>query len=225
MFLLIDKPKGITSHDVVDEIRKITGERKVGHAGTLDPNATGLLLLAIGGESTKKLSGFLGLKKEYLAVIHLGEVRDTDDSEGSIVNVDLDNNLIPDKDFVDKVLEGFKGEQLQTPPIYSAIKIHGKKAYELARKGKKVKLKPRKIVVYSIKLISYRYPLLKIGFLVSGGTYIRALARDIGKKLGCGAYLEDLRRTRIGDFSISDSVKLGELNKDNWKEYLLKDGE
>jgi len=222
MFLLIDKPKGITSHDVIDEVRRVTEERKVGHAGTLDPNATGLLLVGIGRESTKKLSGFLGLKKEYLASIYLGEVRDTADSDGVVVET---SDIKPNKGQIIKVLGNFEGEQMQIPPAYSAIKIHGKKAYELARRGKKVKLKPRKIVVYSIELIDYKYPLLKVDFLVSRGTYIRALARDIGKKLDCGAYLENLRRTKIGSFCLSDSVKLDKLREDNWKEYLLKNGE
>lgn len=222
MFLLIDKPKRITSHDVVDKIRRITGERKVGHAGTLDPNATGLLLVAIGRESTKKLSGFLGLKKEYSASIRLGEVRDTDDSDGLVIKT---SDIKPDRERIIKVLGGFEGKQMQIPPAYSAVKIHGRKAYELARKGKKVKLNPRKIVVYSLELIDYKYPLLKIDFLVSGGTYIRALARDVGEKLGCGAYLENLRRTRIGKFSLFDSVKLDELRESNWKEFLLKNVE
>lgn len=208
MLLLIDKPKGITSHDVVDKVRKISGERRVGHAGTLDPNATGLLIVGVGREATKKLGEITkSTKKTYEAEIFLGEERDTDDAEG--VTISKAKGLLPPgKNEIRKILASFMGEQKQTPPTYSALKIKGRKAYELARKGKKIELKPRKIAVYSIKLVDYQYPILKIRTTVSSGTYIRALARDIGKKLSCGAYLRNLRRTRVGKFDIKDAKKL-----------------
>ena len=221
MFLLIDKPKGVTSHDVVDVIRGITGEKRVGHAGTLDPNATGLLIVGVGRDSTRKL-GDLTKKtnKKYVADIFLGEERDTDDIEGQIVKKVIPTTT-PDINVIRKTLDIFLGKQLQTPPAFSAIKVGGKKAYKEARKGKEIVLEPREIVVYSINLINYEYPHLTLKFSVSAGTYIRSLARDIGKHLGVGGYLFDLRRTRVGDFNVKDAVNLASLNKDNWKTYAI----
>ncbi|KKQ46877.1 MAG: tRNA pseudouridine synthase B [Candidatus Woesebacteria bacterium GW2011_GWD1_38_10] len=231
MFLLIDKPKGITSHDVIDRIRKITDIRRTGHAGTLDPNATGLLIVGVGRESTKELwTKFGKMDKTYVAEITLGEERETDDSVGKIrnSNIEIRNGSAKltilsssmdksqfSKSQMLKTLNLFLGEQMQTPPVYSAIKSGGKKAYEEARKGKVLKVEPRKVTIYSIKLLEYEYPLLKIESKVSSGTYIRALARDIGRKLGCGAYLSNLRRIKIGEYKVENSVKLDELTEDN----------
>lgn len=221
MFLLIDKPKGITSHDVVDKVREITGERKVGHAGTLDPNATGLLIVGVGRSSTKKLGKLAkDTKKEYTAEIFLGEERDTGDVEGRIVKK-LQNAKTPKRQAVEKVLRDFIGKKEQVPPVYSAVKVKGKPAYKKARKGQKVKLEPRKIFIYSIKVFDYSYPFLKIKTLVSSGTYIRALARDIGRKLGTGAYLKNLKRSKIGEFSLKNAIKLDKLEKDNWKDFVV----
>lgn len=224
MFLLIDKPKGITSHGVIDQLRKITGEKRIGHAGTLDPNATGLLIVGIGRESTKKLGSIAkNTKKTYLAEIFLGEERDTDDLMGKTLNSKPEtlNGLQIPKSKLQTILETFIGEQWQTPPLYSAIKIKGKKAYQLARKGEEVKLKPRKIEIYSIELLSFNFPVLSIRCSVSSGTYIRALARDIGKKLDCGAYLINLRRIKIGKYKIENAYKLSSLNKLNWKAFAM----
>ena len=232
MFLLIDKPKGITSHDVVDKVREIVGENppkntysggqvKVGHAGTLDPNATGLLIVGVGRDSTKKLSLITKDKKTYEAEVYFGEERDTDDDEGMVISK-AQGVLAPSKEEIDLTLSNFIGTQEQIPPPYSAIKLKGKKAYELARKGKNVELKPRKITVYSIKALSYSYPTLEIETIVSSGTYIRALARDIGKRLGMGAYLKNLRRTKIGNYDIKNAVALDELSKHNWRESVLE---
>ncbi len=221
MLLLIDKPKGITSHDVVDKIRKITGIKRVGHGGTLDPNATGLLIIGITREGTKKLGDISKNKtKEYIAEIYLGEVRSTDDEEGEIID---QRNLIkkPQKDKILNILDSFLGKQKQQPPVFSAIKVKGKKAYDLARKGKEVNLEERDIEIHSIELIDYSFPLLKIKTTVSSGTYIRAIARDVGEKLGTGAYLKNLRRTKIGEYTIDNAVELSKLSKDNWKEYTL----
>ena len=231
MYLLIDKPKGITSHDVIDRVRKITGVRRTGHAGTLDPNATGLLIVGVGRESTKELwTKFGKMDKTYVAEITLGEERETDDSVGKIrnSNIEIRNGSAKltilsssmdksqfSKSQMLKTLNLFLGEQMQTPPVYSAIKSGGKKAYEEARKGKVLKVEPRKVIIYSIKLLEYEYPLLKIESKVSSGTYIRALARDIGRKLGCGAYLSNLRRIKIGEYKVENSVKLDELTEDN----------
>lgn len=214
MFILVDKPKGITSHDVINIVRKLTGERRVGHAGTLDPNATGLLIVAVGRQSTKQLWQKFGkLNKTYIADIVLGEERTTDDIEGEkkktkspkIRKVKYSNSEI------EKVLKSFIGEQEQIPPIYSAIKISGKPAYKLARKKLEINLDARKIKIYFIKLLEYKYPLLKIETKVSSGTYIRSLARDIGKVLGCGAFLSELRRVKVGKYKVEDATTVNNL--------------
>lgn len=222
MFLLIDKPKGVTSHDVVDKVREITGEKKVGHGGTLDPNATGLLIIGIGRESTRKLGKVIKeTKKVYEAEIFLGEERDTDDAEGVVISR-AKGFLPPGKNEIGKLLTSFIGEQTQVPPAYSALKIRGKKAYELARKGEKVSLKKRRIVIHSIELVDYEYPILKIKTTVSSGTYIRSLALDIGRRIGSGAYLKNLRRTKIGKFDVKDAVKLDNLSKNNLGNFVIE---
>lgn len=220
MFLLVDKPKGITSHDVIDYLRKITGERRIGHAGTLDPNATGLLIVGISRESTKHLGSITkDTAKTYIADILLGATSDTDDSEGVISNSNSD--LKPEKSDIEKVIKNFLGEQDQIPPIYSAIKMQGKKAYEVARKGQNIELAARKVVIHSIKLLNFNYPNLQMECEVSAGTYIRSLARDIGEKLGTGGYLKELRRTKIGEYKIESAVELDKLTRDNYKDYLI----
>jgi tRNA pseudouridine55 synthase len=222
MFFLFDKPSGITSHDVVDRIRKITKERKVGHGGTLDPFASGLLIIAVGRDSTSKLGFFLGLDKEYEAEITLGEERITDDITGEAREDVPKIKRVPKKEEIISVLESFIGEQNQVPPFFSAIKNKGVKSYELARKGKFINLKPRKITIYSIRLLDYQYPRLKVICRVSSGTYIRSLARDIGRKLKTGAFLSSLRRISIGEFNISQAVSLDSLKSQNWKSYAFE---
>lgn len=213
MFILIDKPKGMTSHDVVDVVRKISGEKRVGHAGTLDPNATGLLIIGIGRESTKKLGDLSQADKTYIAEITLGESRDTDDSEGVIVNTSK-GTLQPERSEIISALNEFLGKQKQIPPKFSAIKVGGRKAYDLARSGKSLEFKPRDIEINKTTLLDYNYPVLKVEFEVSKGTYIRAIARDIGEKLGTYGYLSTLRRTKIGKFEISNAVDLDGLTKE-----------
>jgi tRNA pseudouridine55 synthase len=214
-FLLIDKPKGMTSHDVVDRVRKITGEKRVGHAGTLDPNASGLLIVGVGREQTKKLGTIAkDTNKTYQAEIYLGEEKTTDDVEGVTSN---SSDFVPTRHDIDNVISKFEGEQMQTPPAYSAIKLKGKKAYELARKGKTVELVPRTVVIYSSKVIRYDYPVLEVEFEVSSGTYIRALARDIGRKLGTYGYLNNLRRTKIGKYDVRNAKYLDHLENDYGK--------
>ena len=224
MFLLIDKPKGMTSHDVVDRIRQITGERRVGHAGTLDPNATGLLILGVGRESTQELGTIAkDTRKTYIADVVLGEERDTDDAEGKVTER-AKGVLPPSKQEVERTLNGFVGEGEQIPPQYSAIKVKGRKAYEVARQGKKITLQPRIISIYRINLLRYSYPKLTFETEVSAGTYIRALARDIGRRLGMGAYLGDLRRTAIGTYSVEQAVQLESLSENNWQEFAFNRG-
>lgn len=212
-FLLINKPKGWTSHDVVGYLRKVTGVKKIGHAGTLDPFATGLLIVGIGREATKRLDEFKSLPKTYIAMLKLGAVSDTYDSTGIIaaprrkVGTKLDScNVNPATDKVKQTLKKFIGKQKQLPPMYSAKKIKGKKLYELARKGVEVERKPHDIEIYDIKLLEYKDQMLKIKCKVSVGTYIRALAHDIGKALGTGAYCDELERTAIGDYSVDNAL-------------------
>jgi len=220
-FIFVNKPPGITSHDVVDKLREITGIKKIGHAGTLDPFAQGLLIVGIGREFTKKLSIFQNKDKEYVATLKLGAESDTFDRCGKIIERKVEK--IPTKNAVEKILKSFLGEIEQIPPIFSAKKIKGKKLYELARKGIKIQPKPQKVKIYKISLLKYQFPYLKIKVKCTSGTYVRSLANDIGRKLGCGAYLEDLIRTKIGEISLEKAVELSKLNSQNWQDFLQLD--
>ncbi len=209
-FFLINKPAGWTSFDVVAKIRQkvrvTTGQKniKVGHAGTLDPFATGLLIVGVGREATKRLDEFKNLPKTYVATIHLGDVSDTDDVTGTITDYGKKQN-IPERTEIENTLKLFLGKQLQTPPMYSAKSIGGVRLYKLARQGKIIERQPEKIEIYDLKLLEYAWPLLKIKVTCSAGTYIRTLAKDIGEKLGTGGYCETLCRTRIGHFSLDQA--------------------
>ena len=202
----IYKPAGPTSHDMVDRVRKLSGIKRVGHAGTLDPFAEGVLIVAVGREYTKQLGKFLKQDKTYRAVIHLGAESDTGDPTGNIIEVQP--QLKPALKEVREILKQFKGEIEQIPPAFSAIKIKGRKAYELARKGIRLDLKPRKVRIYTIKILKYRWPYLEIETRVSSGTYIRSLAKDIGQALKTGGYLKKLIRTKIRRFNIEKSLEL-----------------
>lgn len=222
--LLVDKPVGWTSHDVVAKVRnmlkKETGQKvKVGHSGTLDPFATGLLVLLVGGY-TKKAAEFSKLDKTYEAEIILGSTSSTGDPEGEIKKTYNGERIAYNE--IEKVLEGFVGEIEQIPHRFSAIKIDGQRAYKLARAGKEVNLEPRKITVYSIQLKDYSYPKLKIVAEVSSGTYIRSLSEDIGQKLDTGAYLSSLRRTKVGKFDLGNSLKVESLHLTDIEKCLLK---
>lgn len=219
-FLLVNKPSGITSHDVVEVLRKITGIKKIGHGGTLDPIATGLLIVGIGRRATKKLKEIQALNKEYLAKVRLGRVSNTYDREGKIQEMKIEK--IPTFEEVQEVIKTFVGEIEQIPPPFSAKKINGKRAYQLARRGIMVKLKPQKIKIYDIEILKYSFPFLEIKVICSSGTYIRTLAHEIGKKLNCGAYLEELTRTKIGNFSIERAINLQHLDSKNWKKFLIQ---
>jgi len=216
--LLIDKPAGWTSFDVV--VAKIRGARRaqfrsagvtptkrqlrVGHAGTLDPFATGLLVILL-GEDTKKAEQFLKLNKTYEATIRLGQTSTTADPEGEIVAV---SDRQPSSQELLTALESFIGTIQQRPPAHSAIKIDGQRAYKLARKGETVEIPLRTVTIHTLELLDYTYPNVKIRTHVSSGTYIRSLAVDIGEKLGTGGYCSRLRRTQIGEWSISEAVSV-----------------
>lgn len=250
--LLIDKEEGWTSFDVVAYVRKqltinnkqagpkskVRSPRpKVGHAGTLDPFATGLLIVLIGKEATKKQDEFMKLDKEYEAVLELGKVSSTGDTEGKITpychsGLDPESSATSKKDScfhrndrweandksqfpvrkqIKNILKEFIGQIEQVPPAFSAIKINGKRAYELARKGEKVELKSRKVKIFDIEILDYNFPFLKLKIKCGSGTYIRSLAKDIGGKLGIGAYLTELRRTKIGKYDLKGAKKVSEI--------------
>jgi tRNA pseudouridine55 synthase len=220
-FILVNKPKGITSHDVIYKIRRLTGEKRVGHGGTLDPNATGLLIVGVGREATRELDRFTRNKdKTYEAEIILGEERTTDDIEGEIRAKGERNVVEVTKNEISEVIKKFTGQMLQTPPAFSAIKVKGKKSYELARKGKAVNLAARKVNISKIDLLKFAPPALYFECRVSSGTYIRALARDIGRELGTGAYLKELKRTSVGEYSLNDAVDLESLERENIEKYI-----
>ena len=220
--ILTDKPAGITSFGVVARIRRLitlaTGKKaKVGHAGTLDPFATGLLILLC-GTATKKADSFLKLDKSYRASMLLGKSSTTADPEGEITVVSA---YEPTLEEIKKVLGRYTGDIKQTPPIFSAIKVQGRRAYDLARKGLPVKLEPRNVTVYGFDNISYDYPTLNFDVHVSSGTYIRSLAVDIGGDLGTGAYLKELRRTSIGDYLLENAQVIDKLSPEIISNHII----
>jgi tRNA pseudouridine55 synthase len=210
--LLIDKPSGMTSFGVVARVRRKLSQQlgkkaKVGHTGTLDPFATGLMIIVTGKEC-RNAGMYSKLDKIYEATVRLGQTSSTGDPEGELTAV---SDFIPDLDEVNKALSQFIGEIQQTPPIYSAIKINGQRAYKLARGGgtaETIEMPVRTVTIFSLELIEYTYPELKIRVHVSSGTYIRTLAEDLGKVLGSGAYCSQLRRTNIADFGVDDAAQL-----------------
>ncbi len=206
MFFVLYKKRGETSRDVVNKVKAVTRVKKTGHAGTLDPLAAGILIVASGREDTKKLHTSLFEEKEYIAVIKLGETSTTDDSEGEKEKVSVKRH--PKIKEVKKVCESYVGEISQIPPLYSAVKVNGYESYKLARKGVSVEHKERKVEIKEIELLDYQYPLLKIRVVTGSGVYIRSLARDIGCLLVGGAYLQYLVRTRVGDFILKDCINL-----------------
>ena len=205
----IYKPVGPTSFGIISELRKITGVRRIGHAGTLDPLAKGVLVVAIGAEYTKKLDEIVAKEKEYIADIRLGATSTTDDEEGDKQKVES-NKQIGIND-IEKVISGFIGQIEQVPPIYSAIKMGGKRAYDLARKGKAPLMSARPVEIKEIELLSYKWPDLKLRVTTGKGVYIRSLARDVGKALGVGGYLAGLERTRVGQYKKGGSLTVEEF--------------
>ena len=221
--MLINKQKNCTSHDVVNKIKHMFNE-KVGHTGTLDPNATGLLPILI-GQGTKLSYYLINHDKEYEVTLQLGIKTDTADDEGKVVEEQNVDKAILEESNVETILKSFIGKQLQTPPMYSAIKLNGKKLYEYARKNIQVDVKPREIEVYDISRTSVDRAKFQIQFTVkcSKGTYIRSLCEDIAKKMGTIGYMKELNRTKVGIFDIENSITIEELeeNKDN-ETYLKK---
>jgi tRNA pseudouridine55 synthase len=217
--LLVDKPAGPTSHDVVARVRRVFRTREVGHTGTLDPFATGLLVLLLGGAT--RLARFVeGDRKQYLATARLGMATTTDDATGEEVGRPEGQAVgrpdgqavgVPDRRLVESVLESFVGPQRQRPPAYSAKHVGGERSYARARRGEAVELSEVDVVVHAVELVGYDYPELRFRVTVSAGTYVRALARDLGERLGVGAHLTALRREAIGGLQVEDAVPLDAL--------------
>lgn len=207
--ILVDKPTGVSSFGVVARVRRYLTKQaghkiKVGHCGTLDPFATGLLIL-VSGKNTKRAGEFSGLDKEYEATIYLGARSSTGDPEGEIEQI---SDRQPSLSEIKKVISEFVGKVTQTPPVFSAIKINGRRAYQLARQGREIDMPSRQVTIYDINIESYIYPYLIIKTKVSSGTYIRSLAQDIGEALGVGAYTTQLRRLSVGEYNVSEAKSL-----------------
>lgn len=219
--LLVDKPSGPTSHDIVNTIRKGIGLRRIGHAGTLDPLATGLLIVLIGPAA--RLSEYVMQKdKHYVAQVRFGQATNTYDAAGQ---VSAESGLVPDQDTVKRALPGFRGTFMQRPPAFSAIKRGGQKAYELARQGEAVELELREVTVHALELTDWEPPFCTLHIQCSAGTYIRSIAHDLGQVLECGAHISALRRTASGAFRIEEAVTLADLQTafvaGDWQRYLL----
>lgn len=220
--LVVDKPVGMTSHDVVQAIRNGTGIRRAGHTGTLDPRASGVLVILIG--PAVRLSEYVSASdKRYQANIRMGSSTDTFDAEGKFTREGEPVNVTEEE--FEKALKSFEGEIEQTPPQYSAVKVHGRKAYEMARKGEKVELEPRIIQVHHLGVLEWAPPEVVVDVHCSSGTYVRSLANDLGETLGTGAYLVGLRRTKSGRFTLRDAVPLRKLQEafqaGDWYQYLI----
>ncbi len=215
--LNINKPRGLTSHDVVDRVRELSGIRRVGHAGTLDPIATGVLVVCL-GRATRLVRFIMESPKAYRATLRLGVSTTTHDAEGEVtgeapVSVTLEE--------IKEALKSFTGRIEQIPPLYSAIKVGGKRLYELAREGREANPPPRTVEIYRLEVKEWSSPFLTLEVECSPGTYIRALARDLGDKLGCGAHVTELVRLRSGRFTLEDAVTLEELERGRLKDFLL----
>lgn len=220
--ILIDKPQNFTSHDVVVEIRKILNIRKVGHFGTLDPLATGLMVLAT-GKATRLFPFFLKADKVYRGVIRLGFPTDTYDSAGKPTSAE--SKKYPKKESLLRFMKTFEGESQQVPPPYSAKKHKGKPLYALVREGKEFELKPNRVVIHFFRLIKYSPPLLEFEVRCSSGTYVRSLAHNLGQSLGCGAHLSELTRTDFGNFHLSESLTIEKIKRQaeegKFEEFLI----
>ena len=207
--LVINKPSGMTSHDVIQRLRQILHTRRIGHTGTLDPGASGVLLACV-GKATKVVQFLTEYDKEYEAVIKLGITTDTYDDEGEITGKKDDLKLSPDE--IRKVIDSFKGKIWQIPPLHSAIKYKGRRLYQYAREKRKVERKKREVEIRELEVLDVNIPYVRLRITCSKGTYIRSLAFDVGQKLGCGAYLFSLRRIRVGPFKLKEALGLEKIS-------------
>ena len=210
--LVVNKPSGITSHDVVDAIRRKFRMKRVGHAGTLDPLATGVLIILL-GKATKLFTKFSNFDKAYLATMQLGLKTSTADIKGKVVEEKPYGAIR--KEQIEEVMKKFRGEIEQIPPMVSAVKVNGERLYKLARKGIEVKREPRAITVFSLELLEFDSPSVKIFLECSKGTYVRKIAEDIGEELRCGACITKIHRTKVGPFVIEEASSLEEVNEKN----------
>ena len=208
------KEAGFTSHDVVAKLRGILKQKKIGHTGTLDPDATGVLPVCL-GSGTRLCDMLADKSKEYIAVMRLGVVTDTQDMSGQILQ---EKQVLCSEEEVKNAIFSFQGEYSQIPPMYSALKVNGKKLYELAREGKEIERQPRQVFIKEMEILSIELPLVKFRVACSKGTYIRTLCQDIGERLGCGAAMDSLQRTRVGNFILENALSLSEI------EVLSKEG-
>ncbi|MCA9958378.1 MAG: tRNA pseudouridine(55) synthase TruB [Anaerolineales bacterium] len=215
--LNLDKPEGMTSHDVVNRVRRVSGTRRVGHAGTLDPLATGVLLVCV-GRATRLSEYLLGQSKTYVATIRLGQTTNTYDAEGEVVAERPFSHLTLSA--ITAALEQFRGPIQQLPPMYSAVKKNGQPLYKLARQGVEVERPLREVTIYQLDVQQWQPPDLQLVLTCSSGTYVRSLAHDLGEVLGCGGHITALRRTQVGVFSVADAVPLDNLTAETLSQQL-----
>lgn len=214
--LHLDKPLGMTSHDVVNVVRRIAGFRRVGHSGTLDPLASGLLILCL-GKATRLLEFLVGLDKVYIAQVRFGQETETYDREGRVIR---ENPVDFSDSDLRQALASYTGQIDQSPPMYSAVKVDGQPLYKLARQGHSIERPVRQVTIYWIHQLAWKSPYLEIEIKCSSGTYIRSIAHDLGTTLGCGAHLSSLRRVRIGRYSVKKAIQLDQLDKGNFEKFL-----
>jgi tRNA pseudouridine55 synthase len=214
--LLVNKPSGITSHDVVDIARKRLNIRRIGHAGTLDPLAEGLLILLV-GKSTKLFSQFVNFDKEYIGILKLGQTTHTGDSQGQTLEEKDCSDI--DQERIKNAFSKFEGEIDQVPPMVSALRIKGRRLYRLAHKGIVVKREPRRIRIYSLQVQEINHPLVKFYIHCSKGTYVRKVAQDIGEELGCGAHMVMIKRISVGPYKLDRAINLEEINEKHLQQF------
>lgn len=218
--LIVNKPKGPTSMDVIRVVRKRSGIRKIGHAGTLDPLATGVVVVCIGRPATRTIDQLMATEKTYRATLNLAATSETDDAEGPVHPVEVDRQPTL-KEIHEILAQHFTRTIMQIPPRHSAIKVDGQRAYKLARKGAQLKLRPRPVIIHEIKIEAYEFPHLILNIRCGKGTYIRSLARDLGQALEVGGYLTDLCRTAVGQYKIVDAIRLDDIPDPLTQTHLL----
>ena len=215
--IVVNKPDGLTSHDVVMQVRRKFGLKRVGHAGTLDPMATGVLIVLL-GKATKLFQEFVSFDKAYRATLILGTKTDSSDTQGKIIEQNSFEHI--SRDDMEEVFDKFKGEIEQVPPMVSAVKVNGKKLYQFARKGIEVERKARKVIIKKLEILGFNSPHVEFYLECSKGTYVRQIADDVGRVLGCGACISQIERTQVGEFNIGEAVSLKDLNEShirNWQ--------